>query len=207
AIIDNVNLAATRRNLEDVYQYRGLLREDGNLDPDVYRNANEQKLTTNYAAAWARMGLAYRERGDLTNAVDCMRRALEIAPGFDPVVAGLGGMLVEAGQLEEADALYRERIRTHPNEIRAYIGLGYKAQRADEWEEALDWFQQALRIDPRAPDVLSGLYQTYVRLGRLPEAENVLERWLGYNPDDASARAILEDLRRRMAAGSRPAPE
>ncbi|GJM43517.1 MAG: membrane protein [Gemmatimonadota bacterium] len=206
AIIDNVDLVATRRNLEELYQYRGLLREDGELDPDVYRNPNENKLSTNYAAAWARMGLAYREKGDLTNAIDCMRRALKISPGFDPIVAGLGGMLVEAGHTEEADALYRERIRTHPNDLRAYIGLGYKAQKADQWEEALGWFQQALRLDPRAPDVLSGLYSAYVRLGRVAEAENVIERWLQYNPEDASARAILEDLRSRRAAPGTGAP-
>ena len=43
-VAGGVNLRNTRRNLEEIFKYRGLLTEDGKLDPDVYRNENEQKL-------------------------------------------------------------------------------------------------------------------------------------------------------------------
>ncbi|MBZ0267912.1 DUF2723 domain-containing protein [bacterium] len=197
--IDNVDLATTRRNLEELYRYRGLLKEDGTLDESVYRTDNESKLSTNYAAAWARMAIAYRQKQDLESAVECMKRALDIAPGYDPIVSSYGGLLVEANHFEEATRFYTERLRTRPNDIRVYIGLGFLATRADRWEEALDWYLRGLRVDPRSPDILSGLYQAYMNLGRLQDAQNVLERWLQFNPNDTSARELLSELKTQGA--------
>lgn len=208
--VANVDLAATRRNLEEIYQYRGLLKEDGTLDQSVYRTDNESKLSTNYAAAWARMAIAYRQRDDLESAVECMERALAITPHFDPIVATYGGMLVEAGRYEEADAFYRKRLQTNPNDVRVYIGLGFLATQADRWEEALDWYLRGLRVDPRSRDILWGLYQTYVSLGRMQDAQNVLERWLQYHPNDTATRDLLSELRLRdpkgPSAGENAAP-
>ena len=158
---------------------------------------NAEKLSAALEAASA----------SLTDGGGVEARLLTAQRALERIAGQVGGRLDAALQalgraaLEAADTLYRERIRTHPNDLRSYIGLGYKAQKADQWEEALSWFQQALRLNPRAPDVLSGLYQSYVRLGRIAEAENVIERWLQYNPEDASARTILDDLRRRREAG------
>jgi hypothetical protein len=195
AIVDNVNLHVTRRNLEEVYRYRGLLGEDGELDPDVYRDENEMKLVTNYAAAWAKMALAYRTLGEADEAVECFRRAARIAPHYDPIVAGLGGFLLEAGRLAEAREFYQARLQTHPRDIRVYLGLGYVAQESEKWEEALEWFLQGLRVDPRNPDVMAGLFKAYSELDRWEEAENVLRTWLQTYPQDESAREMLEKVR------------
>ena len=144
------------------------------------------------------MALAYRQNRDMEQAVDCMKRALAISPGYDPIVAGLGGLLVEAGQLDEAEVFYRDRLESHPEDVRVYIGLGFIATKADRWDEALDWYLGGLRLDPGSSDILSGLYQSYLRLGRLADAENVLERWLQFHPNDESARRILQDLRSQL---------
>ncbi|MGQ0721651.1 MAG: protein O-mannosyl-transferase family [Candidatus Eiseniibacteriota bacterium] len=199
-IAGDVNLSATRRNLEEVYRYRGLLDESGKLDPTVYRDENEQKLVTNYAAAWARMAIAYRDRGDMDQALACIRRAIDIAPHYDPIVGGLGGMLLESGQLEEAQAFYRERLRTHPEDVRVYLGLALAAGKTEKWEEALEWYLEGLRLAPESRELLAGLFETCRRLGRWTEAENVLVQWLNMHPGDHSARAFLEDIRRQRQA-------
>jgi tetratricopeptide (TPR) repeat protein len=196
--LDDVNLAKTRTNLEEVYKYRGLLVEDGSLDPKVYRDENERKLITNYAAAWARMSLAYRERGDMAKSIECMKSAIKIAPDYDPIVGSLGGLLIEGGSLEEARAFYMNRLEKMPADVRVYIGLAYLANQADKPEEALDWYLRGLRIDPKSVEILAGLYQAYVRLGRYSDAENVLQQWVAMHPSDSSAKSVLEDLRARM---------
>ncbi len=200
---DNVDLVRTRRNLEELYRYRGLLRADGTLDPSVYRDDNDQKLCTNYAAAWARMALAYRNRADMDQAVECMQRAVMIAPHYDPISGGLGGILLEAKRYAAADSFYRARLVGHPEDVRVYLGLGFVAQMQDRWDEALDWYLQGLRVDPHSADLLASLFQAYYQLGRLEEAENVLLRWSERNPNDTSARERLAELRqeRRARAG------
>jgi hypothetical protein len=197
-VIDNVNLTATRRNLEEVYTYRGLLTEDGKLDLDIYRDDNERKLVTNYAAAWARMALAYRSIGNYDEAIACLQRAIEVAPEFDPISGGLGSMLLEAGRFEEAREVFLERLETHPDDIAVYMGLGYTAINADNWEEALEWYLRGIRVDPSSRDMLAGMYQAFVRLERYSEAENVLLRWLQVHPNDQSAKNALADVRRLM---------
>ncbi|MCA9751087.1 MAG: DUF2723 domain-containing protein [Gemmatimonadetes bacterium] len=211
-IVDNVNLPVTRRNLEELYHYRGLLGADGQLDPTVHRDDNDQKLTTNYAAAWAKMALAYRGLGDMDQAVYCYRRASELAPQYDVIASGLGGFLLEAGKFDEARVFYEKRRQTHPDDIRVYLGLGYVARESDDWEGALRYFLEGLRIDPRNPDVMAGLFQAYSELDRWDEAENVLITWLKHFPDDKSARDMLQNVRNYRAelanrAGPPAAPQ
>lgn len=197
-LVNDVNLEKTRENLTKTYQYRGLLLEDGTLDPNVYRDSNEGKLITNYAAAWARMSLAYRDRGDMDESIACMKRAIQIAPDYDPIVGSLGSLLLEGRKHDEARAFYLDRLARRPDDIRVYIGLAYLATSDDKTQEALDWYLKGLRVDPSSLEILAGLYQAYVRLGRLPEAENVLRQWVALHPNDDSAKTVLEDLRKRI---------
>jgi hypothetical protein len=203
-IADNVNLAVTRRNLEEVYDYRGVLDEQGSLDDEVYRNPNETKLVTNYAAAWARMALAYRSRRQWDEAVACLENATRIAPHYDPIAGGMGTMYIEAGRLDKAREFYLARQETHPHDVRNHLGLAYIAERSDEREEALEWYLRAARLEPSAREILVGLYRTYMGLGRYEEAENVLERWLQVYPNDQSARKILDELRSARQNGIDP---
>ncbi len=201
-LINDVNLEITRRNLTEVYKYRGLLRDDGTLDPTVYRDSNEEKLITNYAAAWARMSLSYRDQGDMKQAIDCMKNAIKIAPDYDPIVGSLGGLLIEGEAFDEAKAFYMERLERQPRDERIYIGLAYLADREEKREEALDWYLKGLRVAPTSLEMLAGLYQGYARLGRYADAENVLRQWVALHPGDSTAKAVLEELRGRMRAGA-----
>jgi hypothetical protein len=201
-LINDVNLEVTRKNLTQVYRYRGLLLEDGTLDPNVYRDSNEGKLITNYAAAWARMSLAYRDQGNMSEAIACMKNAIKIAPDYDPIVGSLGGLLIEGDALDEAKAFYMDRLENHPGDERVYIGLAYLAGREGKDEEALDWYLKGLRVAPTSLEMLAGLYQGYARLGRYADAENVLRQWVALHPGDSTAKAVLEDLRGRMREGA-----
>ncbi len=201
-LINDVNLEVTRHNLTQVYKYRGLLLEDGTLDPKVYRDSNEDKLITNYAAAWARMSLAYRDQNNMEEAIECMRRAVQITPDYDPIVGSMGMILIEGGALEEAKAFYLDRLEKRPDDQRVYIGLAYLAGHDGRNEEALDWYLKGLRVAPSSMEILAGLYQSYARLGRYADAENVLHQWIALHPDDSTARSVLGDLQERMRASS-----
>src|SRR5262249_41794427 len=147
-ILDNVDLVTTRRNLGELYRYRGLLNAKGELDGSLYRDDNDDKLCTNYAAAWARMAIAYRKQRDMPQAEECTREAALRARSDDPIAGSLGGFLLDAKRFDEAEKYFRERVSTHPHELSGYLGLGYIAQTAGRLDEALDWYLQALRIDP-----------------------------------------------------------
>ena len=196
--IADVHVRTTKRNLEELYQYRGLLTDEGTLDPHVHRDSNDEKLVTNYAAAWARLALAYRKVDDWDSAIHAIRRAVTISPNYEPIVGSMGSFLLEGRRYDEAREYYRKRVETQPSDLRSYLGLAYLAQREQKHEEALEWYLRGLRFDPADHDVLAGLYQTYLALGRYDEARNVLERWVQMNPGDQSARGLLEDLDRQI---------
>jgi Flp pilus assembly protein TadD len=199
-IVGDVNLHATRRNLEEVYKYRGLLNADGKLDETIYRDENERKLITNYAAAWARMALALRDAGRIDQAIECLQRAIEIAPDYDPIVGGFGGMLLESGDMNGAREFYLDRLRTNPEDVRVYLGLAYVARHNENVQEAVDWYHQGLSVAPGNRELLAGLFDVYYQAQRWDEAENILVQWLKTNPGDQSARSTLEELRRARAA-------
>jgi tetratricopeptide (TPR) repeat protein len=202
--LKDVNLEICRNNLEEKYLYRGLLDEEGYLDDSVFRNSNESKLVTNYAAAWARMGLLMREEGDMDEALACMERATRIAPDYAPISGGYSGLLIEAGRYEEARSRFLDRLEASPGDLKVVMALAFIEAMQDHWAQARSWYEEAQMLAPSDPEVLSGLYSAYMNLDLLPEAENVLARWLDDHPDDESVRSKLMDLRVQIKAGIPP---
>ena len=90
--------------------------------------------------------------------------------------------------------------------LRVFAGgsLGFIATKTDRWDEALDWYLKGLRLDPGSPDILSGLFRSYLELGRNADAENVLERWLQFHPNDEYARSTLQELRDQLQGQGKP---
>src|SRR5262249_31065579 len=82
---------------------------------------------------------------------------------------GLGFVLHEQGQLEEAKARYHEAIRLQPDLTAAHCNLGTVLEELNEFDAAQACFREALRHDPGHAGAHAQL-ATLLR-GRLPEAD------------------------------------
>lgn len=92
----------------------------------------------------AEVGDAYREAGELREAIEAYRKALDRCPTFHDIRHRLGTALRDAGLPDRAIAEFRRVLRQHPGYLDSAVQLGvtlFSLGRADEaaaqWEEVL----------------------------------------------------------------------
>lgn len=141
------------------------------------------------------LGRTYAASGDLQKAVEALDEYLTKS-GWDEeryeARLLMGQCYMLSGELDEALAIYNEAIlekETYPD---AYIKKGMVYLRKEDWEKALTNFQLSLQQDmPEANtyfnpmlytrDVYSGAAAAYLQLGKLEEAQKVIDKALEYD--------------------------
>jgi tetratricopeptide (TPR) repeat protein len=130
---------------------------DGALDPTT-----RGKLANLQAA----LGDAFRQAGELREAIEAYRRALDRCPSFHDIRHRLGGALRESGLPHHAIAEYRRVLRANPDFLDAAVQLGfclYTLGRTDEAKR--EWLGVTAR-DPEREDA-----RMYLRLVKSPAPE------------------------------------
>ncbi len=100
----------------------------------------------------AEMGHLSKATGDLGGAAIWYRRAIDAAPEEAGAWIYLGGVLAQAGRLDEAEAALLAATRCEYGcRDEAYLNLGLVLRALDRHGEAALCFESALRIDPKYP--------------------------------------------------------
>lgn len=101
-----------------------------------------------------------------------------------------GGLLMVAGRLNEATRIHAQILKDfkdnkiacaaakHNMAVAKELQFGIDSRRANREAESL--FEDALNLDPTRPYTRAALICTYLRLGKLEEANKLLERSLRY---------------------------
>jgi len=115
-------------------------------------------------------------QGDPPGAVALMRSAAATATTANPVGeptawtrAQLGALLFHTGELNGAEAAYRDALVAMPRYHVATAGLARVAAARGRLREAAEHYRKALDVVP-LPDYAAALGDVYTRLGREPEA-------------------------------------
>ena len=121
----------------DAYDRLGALLADGEL------TAAERAFYLNKrGVALAAMGRAPEARDDFEAALVCV-------PRFAPSVTNLGNLLMEAGDVEGAVALYRSAIAADDDYPVAHFNLGVALKRAGNVDEGVREMRKAQRLEGR----------------------------------------------------------
>ncbi|HWR36468.1 MAG TPA: tetratricopeptide repeat protein [Clostridia bacterium] len=125
-----------------------------------------------------------------------------------PVETGIGwGSSIEVGRMARAaeDALRRgnpsqaatfaERaVKQAPNNAKLWFLLGYTSRLAGRYGQSVDAYRQGLAKEGSSPEGLSGLAQTYGRMGRTEEAKRLLMQVIKANPKRQNDLLIAGEL-------------
>ena len=101
----------------------------------------------------------YMAAGAPTEAVEELRQALELRPGFHDLRNRLGEALLQAGELEAARAEFERALEGNGRFLRARLNLGLVHFRRDETEAAREQWEEARSQEPNSPQV-----RAYLRL-------------------------------------------
>ncbi len=136
-------LANVYENQGDFERSREIAERAGTLarPADGVLDATTRGKLANFQAA---LGDAYRDVGELREAIEAYRKALDRCPTFHDIRTRLGVVLRDAGLPDRAIAEFRRVLRNHPTFHEAAVQLGltfYSLGRTDEaateWEAVL----------------------------------------------------------------------
>jgi tetratricopeptide (TPR) repeat protein len=111
----------------------------------------------------AELGDAFREAGELGDAIEAYRRALDRCPGFHDIRYRLGIALREAGLPARAMAEFERVRRGSPGFVDASVQLGLTLYSLGRTRDAVERWRAVLRADPSRSDA-----RMYLRLVKAP---------------------------------------
>lgn len=101
---------------------------------------------------------------------------------------------IDRGDYRNAVSFAEHAAHAAPQNVNMWFLLGYAARLANQYDVSIDAFNHGLRIQPNSVRGLSGLAQTYAKMGRDADAERMLKRVISANPRDAGSLEIAGEL-------------
>jgi tetratricopeptide (TPR) repeat protein len=111
----------------------------------------------------AQLGDAYREAGDMAEAIEAYRKALDRCPKFHDIRHRLGIALREIGLPDRALAEFRRVLRSNPDFLDAAVQLGLTLYTLGRADRAVEQWKSVLERDPERAD--ARMYLGLVRTG------------------------------------------
>lgn len=116
------------------------------------------------------IGTAFRELGELDDALTSYRHAVVLDPNRAVSYNNLGACLFDQGQFDEAIACHERALVVDPNFAAAHYNLGNALQGKQQIEQAIPCYEMALRIDPNYGRAHANLGAAYFALNQLDAA-------------------------------------
>jgi tetratricopeptide (TPR) repeat protein len=171
----------------------------GDLEAADARFSVALEYSPRFVEALVNLGLVELERGNFTRARTLFARARRLNPDVAQPHHALAMLAERERRPDLASQHYYEALRVDPGFVPARENLGRLLFRGGFVEEALVQHQRLVSLAPDSASALAALTETLARLGRLREADELLEQALARFP--AEAPLLLLAARRDLRAG------
>lgn len=182
------------------------LADQGGFDP-LAREIEMYELALSVRPKFNRarnnLGVAFKRRGRVDEAIEQYRLALDIDPDFTEARSNLASAYYSQGDSERAVTEFRHAARNDDDNAYVHYHLGVLHYHAGDYPAAVQSFRRALSRDRRLADARFFLGETLLKLGDEDEAMREYERAIEIDPNYIAARAKLDLLRdRRTLSGA-----
>lgn len=137
------------------------------------------------------LGAVKLAAGELAEARDDLRRAVELNPKLPLAQVHLGRALMSTGDVTAAAAAFRGELEVNPNDFDANLLLGVLLKQEQKLDEAMVRFRQAASVRPGDAAASYQVGALQLNLGRTDEARQVLEDVIRVAPDFMEAHVSL----------------
>ncbi len=129
------------------------------------------------------MGEALAAKGENTEAVNRLKRALELAPNYVKAYDSMAELLKKNGNEGEALNLLAQAVSKSPLNPDRQVAYGSALLEAGELEKAHDVFRAARKHFPANAELETRIGEAYLRAGLNQEAETAFEASTNLNPE------------------------
>ena len=163
---------------------------------DEARAAYESVLAAHPAHVTALIGLGHvnRQSGDLTAALEYLRRAATLDPSRLRLKCDAAAVLCALGRFDEAQTDYQSILQQDADNVDALIGLGLVERQRGDYEASLAFFQAGLTGHPEHDKLKAHAAAAFRLLDRLDEAESLYKSAVQRDPRDATSMRGLAQI-------------
>ncbi len=98
------------------------------------------------------------------------------------------------GDYAKAVEFAQRAAKSAPGDTNIWFLLGYSARLAGKYQVSVDAYQRGLQNQPNSIQGLSGLAQTYARMGQVDKAQDILKQVLAANPKSVTDLLLAGEL-------------
>lgn len=150
-----------------------------------------------HASALVELSLVLREQGDLDGAIAACEQALAAGAGVAASLA-LGGALLEAGRIDEAETALRTAVATAPEDAGTWLELGNMYLVGRRFDAAVAALERATELAPDLAVAAINLGNALIETGRLDDAFASYRRALAADPENIEAHYNVFVVRRQQ---------
>jgi predicted TPR repeat methyltransferase len=137
------------------------------------------------------LGILRHQQHRTPEAIELVRRALEIAPAYVDAWSNLGNLYKESGRPVDAELAYRRALATDPEHSGAWNNLGVVLRAQGKPAEAVTALRNALERAPTMVDAWFNLGNALRSFGTLQAAITAYRRVLALQPSHGFAQDLL----------------
>lgn len=148
--------------------------------------------STGSAVAYLGLGAGYLKARKYAEAVDALKKGVEIDPLNSLLRANLGWGYAGMGEDERAREEFEQGLIIDPKSVIIRNNLGSLFLKNGQFREAAEQFEEVLRLAPDFAQAHSNLGIAYYQLGRRKDGEAALRKALALEPGSAEIKKNLE---------------
>ena len=147
---------------------------------------------------------SFKKDGDLLKEISrILERAHEIEPKDYEVLVALGNLNFDIGyfksendKFEKAREYYLKALAEKPNDasVRTEFGLTFFLTNPPDIERTIEELEKSLEIDPKLERTLQVLIEAYLKKNRIQDAEKLLSKLEGINPQNQTLEALKNKI-------------
>lgn len=149
------------------------------------------------------LALLLDRTGQNSEAVECFRRALALAPD-DEIRIYMGRSLMKSGLLDESIDLLKTAHERTTGDVLAMESLAQAYEAKGAFAEALPLYLELTRLDPDNPEFVYRMAMNYGRLGRVGEAHVHFGRYFKSKKKKDTALYHYREALKHFPSGSEP---
>jgi len=180
-----------------------ILIEKGRLEEARESLLTAEKLDDKNVDAQYYLGIVHEQFNQPSDALTRYNKAADLDPANPQYVVAASEMLVQLGQLDQAEQLLASRKATFEYNAAVRQSLGHIAQLRNDHKGAAQYFSEALLLAPDDVAILEDLAQSQHKAGLFADAEFSLNRLLE-NPLTADRRDFKALRAKCLVATNRP---
>jgi protein O-GlcNAc transferase len=159
----------------------------GRLDDAESAYRQRLSVSPDDPAALHGLGMLCQQTGQPAEAIDRLRRAVELAPRWAVCRSSLAAALGMQGRHAEAADLLQDAVRLEPRNPVIWNNLGVALEKTGRPADAVNAYRRAVELAPGYAEAFDHLGNALRGAGRPAEAETAHRQAIGLKPDYAPA--------------------